>query len=83
MQYETFNNLFLGFVFCRSLHSQLSTVTQQMTSLQKHFEGDPDASRSFSEEESRSTEQLMQIIKYLRREKEILTSKIDVVQVGK
>ncbi len=64
----------------KSLHDQLGTVTQQMTSLQRHFEGDPNASRSFSEDESRSTEQLMQIIKYLRREKEILSSKIDVVQ---
>ena len=58
------------------LHSQLSTVTSQMTSLQKHFEGNPDASRSFSEEESKSAEQLMEIIKFLRREKEILTGKV-------
>jgi nucleoprotein TPR len=55
-----------------TLHQQLATVTQQMTSLQRHFEGQPDANRSFSEEESKSTEQLMEIIKYLRREKQIL-----------
>ena len=51
----------------------------QMTSLQKHFEGNPDASRSFSEEESKSAEQLMEIIKFLRREKEILTGKVKVI----
>jgi nucleoprotein TPR len=63
-----------------ALHSQLGTVTSQMTSLQKHFEGNPDAGKSFSEEESRSAEQLMEIIKFLRREKEILTSKVEVLQ---
>ena len=61
------------------LHAQLATVTSQMTSLQRHFEGNPDASRSFSEEESRSAEQLMEIIKFLRREKEILTGKVEVL----
>ena len=35
--------------------------------------------RSFSEEESRSAEQLMEIIKFLRREKEILTGKVEVL----
>ena len=61
------------------LHTQLATVTSQMTSLQKHFEGNPDASRSFTEEESKSAEQLMEIIKFLRREKEILTGKVEVL----
>ena len=61
------------------LHSQLATVTSQMTSLQRHFEGNPDASRSFTEEESKSAEQLMEIIKFLRREKEILTGKVEVL----
>ena len=37
-------------------------------------------SRSFSEEESKSSEQLMQIVKYLRREKEILGGKLDLLQ---
>ncbi|TRY63999.1 hypothetical protein TCAL_07159 [Tigriopus californicus] len=64
----------------KSLHTQLATITEQMTSIQRHVEGNPDASKSFSEEETKSTEQLMQIIKYLRREKEILNSKIEVAQ---
>lgn len=64
----------------KSLHNQLATITEQMTSIQRHVEGNPDASKSFSEEDTKSTEQLMQVIKYLRREKEILNSKIEVAQ---
>lgn len=34
--------------------------------------------KSFAEEDAKSTEQLMEIIKYLRTEKSILTGKVEV-----
>ena len=40
--------------------------------------GDMSMNKSFSEEEAKSTDQLMQIIKYLRNEKAILTGKVEV-----
>ena len=40
--------------------------------------GDMSVNKSFSEEEAKSTDQLMQIIKYLRNEKAILTGKVEV-----
>ena len=66
------------------LHDQLSNVTTQMTSLQdKTVDKDSSSlnlSKSFSEDEAKSMDQLMEIIKYLRQEKAILTGKVDVSQ---
>ena len=65
---------------------QLATTTTQMSTLQDSFSagnaGGADASlnlsKSFSEEEAKSMDQLMEIIKFLRHEKGILTSKVEV-----
>lgn len=75
----------------KSLYVQMSNLSQQMTSLRDtglvapaagtgSSSGVANLSRSFSEEDARSTEQLMDIIKYLRKEKEILTGKVEVIQ---
>ena len=64
---------------------QLATTTTQMSTLQDSFSaGNAGAntslnlSQSFSEEEAKSMDQLMEIIKFLRHEKGILTSKVEV-----
>ena len=68
----------------QKLHDQLANVTTQMSTLQDSFSGAADTSlnvsvnKSFSEEEAKSTDQLMEIIKFLRHEKGILTSKVEV-----
>ena len=65
------------------LHEQLANVTTQMSTLQDSFSAsDPNVSmnlsKSFTEEEAKSMDQLMEIIKFLRNEKSILTSKVEV-----
>ena len=67
------------------LYLQLATTTTQMSTLQDSFSaGNAGAntslnlSQSFSEEEAKSMDQLMEIIKFLRHEKGILTSKVEV-----
>ena len=73
----------------KHLYNQLSNISQQMTSLresgsstivQKGANIDTNIPGSSNSEETASTnEQFMEIIKYLRKEKAILTGKIEVV----
>merc|ERR1712051_1041846 len=67
-----------------ALHEQLNNMSTQMASIHdtsggaSGSAGDMSMNKSFSEEEAKSTDQLMQIIKYLRNEKAILTGKVEV-----
>ena len=70
------------------LHEQLSNVTTQMASLHDKS-GDKghdtsasalNLSQSFSENEAKSMDQLMELIKYLRKEKGILAGQLEVAQ---
>lgn len=58
------------------MHSQQSKIGDQ---------GSPDTSleamnRSFSEDDSKSAEQLLRVMKYLRREKDLAVAKFDVLR---
>ncbi|XP_040583624.1 nucleoprotein TPR [Lepeophtheirus salmonis] len=64
----------------KAVHERLLNVTTQMTSLRQSSKDGDSKNQSFSEEEAGNSTQLMQIIKYLRKEKEIITSKYEIVQ---
>ncbi|XP_044737126.1 nucleoprotein TPR isoform X2 [Chrysoperla carnea] len=74
------------------LHNQLDALSTQLSiSHAQHPAGPGDAAadsssgdismnKSFNEDESKSADKLLQIIKYLRREKDVLIAKFDILQ---
>ncbi|XP_049818451.1 nucleoprotein TPR isoform X3 [Aethina tumida] len=70
------------------LLDQIETLNTQMSILQTHIGsgdqgntsiGDVSFNRSYTEDEAKSSEQLLKIIKYLRQEKDIAISRADIV----
>lgn len=65
----------------QSLNTQLSIVqSQQIPESINSSIADTSLNRSITEEDSKSSEQLLKIIKYLRNEKEIASSKCDILE---
>ncbi|XP_048761418.2 nucleoprotein TPR-like isoform X2 [Ostrea edulis] len=66
------------------LHQQMEKMSNEVMSIQRAVtrSGSPQkqADLSFDEETSRSTEQLQEVIRFLRKEKEIAQSKLEIVQ---
>ncbi|XP_018575772.1 nucleoprotein TPR isoform X3 [Anoplophora glabripennis] len=69
------------------LHDQIQALNTQLTILQSQASGDQNQSfgdasfnKSFTEEEAKSSEQLLKIVKYLRQEKDIAVSKADIIE---
>ncbi|KAJ8922301.1 hypothetical protein NQ315_004243 [Exocentrus adspersus] len=68
------------------LHDQIQALNTQLTILQNQASdqnvsvGDASFNRSFNEDEVKSSEQLLKIIKYLRQEKDIAVSKADIME---
>ena len=80
-----------------SLHVQLENLSTQLSALrQMATENEEGAggggntskldssllSKSFHEDDAKSTDQLMEIVKYLRKEKALSEQKVEVVQVS-
>lgn len=64
------------------LHSQLEALSTQLSVAHaQHGGGDADSSmnQSLNEDDIKSSDQLLKIIKYLRREKDILIAKFDIL----
>lgn len=64
------------------LHSQLEALSTQLSVAHaQHGGGDGDSSmnQSLNEDDIKSSDQLLKIIKYLRREKDILIAKFDIL----
>ncbi|XP_056646603.1 nucleoprotein TPR isoform X2 [Diorhabda sublineata] len=64
----------------QALNIQLVTLQSLVTEPQNVSMGDSSFSKSFTEDEVKSSEQLLKIIKYLRQEKDIAVSKADIVE---
>ncbi|KAJ8928669.1 hypothetical protein NQ314_018763 [Rhamnusium bicolor] len=70
------------------LHDQIQALNTQLTILQNQASseqqnqsvGDLSFSKSFTEDDVKSSEQLLKIIKYLRQEKDIAVSKADIME---
>ncbi|CAH1278989.1 unnamed protein product [Diabrotica balteata] len=71
------------------LHDQIQALNTQLALLQAQVSdnqsqntsiGESSFSKSFTEDETKSSEQLLKIIKYLRQEKDIAVSKADIVE---
>ncbi|CAH1106510.1 unnamed protein product [Psylliodes chrysocephalus] len=63
----------------QALNTQLGIIQAQATDSQNTSMGDSSFNRSFTEDEVKSSEQLLKIIKYLRQEKDIAVSKADII----
>ncbi|XP_060520751.1 nucleoprotein TPR isoform X2 [Cylas formicarius] len=65
----------------QALNNQL-TILQAQTSADVHnvSAGDGSFNRSFAEDELKSSDQLLKVIKYLRQEKDIAVSKADIIE---
>ncbi|KAK6990642.1 nucleoprotein TPR [Biomphalaria glabrata] len=63
------------------LHDQMSKLSSQVISIQQQArrESGQGLNTSFSDEQGKSSEQLLEVIKFLRREKEIAEAKLQVV----
>ena len=78
-----------------SLHVQLENLSTQLSALRQMATENEEAggggntskldssllSKSFHEDDAKSTDQLMEIVKYLRKEKALSEQKVEVVQV--
>ena len=79
-----------------SLHVQLENLSTQLSALRQMATENEEAggggntskldssllSKSFHEDDAKSTDQLMEIVKYLRKEKALSEQKVEVVQVS-
>ncbi|CAH0546355.1 unnamed protein product [Brassicogethes aeneus] len=73
------NNLLLDQI--HALNTQLTILQAQSSSENANASmGDASFNRSFTEDEIKSSEQLLKIIKYLRQEKDIAVSKADIME---
>ncbi|XP_025109062.1 nucleoprotein TPR-like isoform X2 [Pomacea canaliculata] len=63
----------------KTLHAQMETLSKQAISLQEKAAEDP-LNMSFSDENSKTNEQLLEVIRFLRREKEIAETKLQVIE---
>ncbi|KAH9490602.1 hypothetical protein Btru_033804, partial [Bulinus truncatus] len=63
------------------LHDQMSKLSSQVITIQQQARRDSNQglNTSFSDEQGKSSEQLLEVIKFLRREKEIAETKLQVV----
>ncbi|KAG5900656.1 hypothetical protein JTB14_005927 [Gonioctena quinquepunctata] len=64
----------------QALNTQLNILQAQASEQQNQSLGDASFNRSFNEDDAKSSEQLLKIIKYLRQEKDIAVSKADIVE---
>ncbi|CAG9816022.1 unnamed protein product [Phaedon cochleariae] len=64
----------------QALNTQLTILQAQASDQQNTSVGDASFNKSFSEDDAKSSEQLLKIIKYLRQEKDIAVSKADIVE---
>ena len=77
-----------------SLHVQLENLSTQLSALRQMATENEETgggntskldssllSKSFHEDDAKSTDQLMEIVKYLRKEKALSEQKVEVVQV--
>ncbi|KAJ8942930.1 hypothetical protein NQ318_003815 [Aromia moschata] len=64
----------------QALNTQLTILQNQSSDLQNQSTGDVSFNRSFTEDDVKSSEQLLKIIKYLRQEKDIAVSKADIME---
>ncbi|XP_074653725.1 nucleoprotein TPR-like isoform X2 [Tubulanus polymorphus] len=64
------------------LHQQMNKLSEQTIAIQQEKQGTSSANLniSLSEDKDKSNEQLLEVIKFLRREKEISETKFDVVK---
>ncbi|XP_063410496.1 nucleoprotein TPR-like isoform X2 [Mytilus trossulus] len=62
------------------LHEQMEKMSKEMLSVQAAVTRRESLNTSFGEETSKSSEQLLEVIKFLRKEKDIAESRLDVVQ---
>ncbi|RZC36097.1 nucleoprotein TPR, partial [Asbolus verrucosus] len=64
----------------QTLNTQLSLIQARATSDPNQSSGDISLNRSLTEDDVRSSEQLLTIIKYLRQEKDIAVSKAEIME---
>ncbi|BFY99561.1 hypothetical protein BsWGS_02600 [Bradybaena similaris] len=66
----------------RTLHEQMTKLSSQVASIQQTSRQQPGAtvSASVRDEQGKTSEQLLEVIRFLRREKEIAETKLQVVQ---
>ncbi|XP_074025813.1 nuclear basket protein megator isoform X2 [Leptinotarsa decemlineata] len=64
----------------QALNTQLNILQAQATEQQNQSISEASFNKSFSEDDVKSSEQLLKIIKYLRQEKDIAVSKADIVE---
>lgn len=64
----------------QALNTQLSVLQTKASDQLNQSTGDTSFSKSFTEDESKSSDQLLKIIKYLRQEKDIAVSKADIME---
>lgn len=64
----------------QALNTQLSILQAKASDQLNQSAGDSSFNKSFTEDEAKSSDQLLKIIKYLRQEKDIAISKADIME---
>lgn len=64
----------------QALNTQMSVMQAQVSEPQNTFTGDLSFNRSLTEDDVKSSEQLLKIIKYLRQEKDIAVNKCEILE---
>lgn len=67
----------------QALNTQLSIIQAQATDASNIASGDASFNRSLTEDDVKSSDQLLKIIKYLRQEKDIAVSKCEILDAEK
>lgn len=67
----------------QALNTQLSVIQAQATETSHYASGDSSFNRSLTEDDVKSSDQLLKIIKYLRQEKDIAVSKCEILDAEK
>ena len=66
-----------------TLHTQLSNLSTQLAKMREPTQSSEEKmSRSFTEDDAKSSEQLMEIVKYMKHGKELLEQKVEAVQAS-
>ncbi|XP_055956661.1 nucleoprotein TPR isoform X2 [Patella vulgata] len=63
------------------LHEQMTKLTSQVSTIQHKSSGLDSANTSMTEETEKSSDQLLEVIRFLRREKEIAEMKMEVSEI--